>query len=53
MRNALLAAFTGTDLESERLAPHARYDFKTLISAWTVGINQWCDRILPPDREVA
>jgi hypothetical protein len=53
MRNALIASLTETDLEVERLPPHARRSFSQLVAAWTMGIERWADQRLPQDREAA
>jgi hypothetical protein len=47
MRNALVASLIETDLEVERLPPHARRSFGTLAAAWRLGIERWCDDCLP------
>jgi hypothetical protein len=54
MRNSLIAALIETDLEVERLAPHARHTFGQLAAAWNTGIERWCRQCLgPQDREAA
>jgi hypothetical protein len=53
MKNALIASLTETDLEVERLPPHARRSFGQLVAAWSTGIERWCSDCLPQDREAA
>jgi hypothetical protein len=53
MKNALSASLTQTDLEFERLPPHARHSFSQLASAWNSGIERWVTDLLPQARKAA